>query len=823
MNFGHFYLDKEKDMVVELELEGEELYYTLKTPNHKSGNLIKNLAKLCELPLSTDENGLYVIQGKIPCYIDGKNRVLYAFRLGNTKIANIYPDGSIEVKASIPSISKTLMSQTKKYKLDVQKTIIKTYILNEVKFETDVHTHMNANLSPDILIALGIMHQIRYPLYYVKKLNLRLSKRQQKEMILQRQRVEEQFIHSSLEGKYLTRKIDDNTFINFADLMLGNIENIGYNINRIRASLAILKDGQAVFTNLEKVYLYRYVFTKGVQSKQLYSLKNINKIRDHDISETLKQIQKDHESPQYQNNTLFQDKLLWIARTYQKQGIHYVEISDTTLVKRQESIAMLEQVHTVMPHIYKETGVRIRFLAAIRRIPLTLGKEQINPVEDTLKKNLNVLKAIVIDPYVAGSDIVGEEVNDIKELKPLIQQLVKIAKEDSSFVIRIHAGENDGLKNSVRDSIACVKSSLEKGQKMPQVRIGHGLYTTNLNSAKGKELIQEMKDLNVILEFQITSNVRLNNLTSLENHPLKQYLKAGIQCVQGTDGQAIYGTSCIDEQLSLEKLLNLTPSDLEKMREVDRHLAIAGEKAFQRKEKKLQKKLEKASLEEIILKRMAHQTTMHSLLATNKKVDAYSALSKQIEELPWDKLPIIIAGGSFNSEQRQTKMTPSSKKLIDELLARSHPQEVFFVIGHTLNGYEKYLVEHNDKGFQIFCIVPLLLSENEVRKIKKANLKVCVSPEITGMGVYKSFNYEIFERRPSLVFAFDGNVSVMNLIQEAHNGKGKAMIFVSAETPTLKDKAQSLSGYVEIFNDEKEALYKLGRHKKEKQKEEEQK
>ena len=44
--------------------------------------------------------------------------------------------------------------------------------IKKSKFRTDLHTHMNANLSPDCLIALGIIHQVRYPLYYIKKLKL---------------------------------------------------------------------------------------------------------------------------------------------------------------------------------------------------------------------------------------------------------------------------------------------------------------------------------------------------------------------------------------------------------------------------------------------------------------------------------------------------------------------------------------------------------------------------------------------------------------------------------------------------------------------------
>ena len=86
--------------------------------------------------------------------------------------ANIYPDGRIERKAKIPAIIKLLMAQTKDYKLPIEKTIVKSYILKKSKFRTDLHTHLNQILQPDLLIALGVKHQIGYSLYYIKKLNL---------------------------------------------------------------------------------------------------------------------------------------------------------------------------------------------------------------------------------------------------------------------------------------------------------------------------------------------------------------------------------------------------------------------------------------------------------------------------------------------------------------------------------------------------------------------------------------------------------------------------------------------------------------------------
>ncbi len=174
--FNKFYLDKEKDIIVNLYKSGkDEITYILETPNHNTGNLITNLAKICNVKTIKNENDMKIIKGKIEASINGDNEEVYIFRLGGIKIANIYED-RIEIKAKIPAIIKTLMSQTKKYKLTIEKTIVKTYITKKLKFRTDLHTHMNANLSPDCLIALGIVHQIKYPLYYIKKINLKCKK-----------------------------------------------------------------------------------------------------------------------------------------------------------------------------------------------------------------------------------------------------------------------------------------------------------------------------------------------------------------------------------------------------------------------------------------------------------------------------------------------------------------------------------------------------------------------------------------------------------------------------------------------------------------------
>ena len=797
--FGQFYLDKEKDLVVDLFRDRDELHYVLRTPNHGTGNLITNLAALCNLELQTDEDGLKVIRGTLPCYIDGSNRMVYVFRLLDTKVANIYPDGRIERKASIPAIAKTLMSQTKDYRQDFRKTVVKTYILRECKFRTDLHTHMNANLDPDILIALGIHHQIRYPLYYIRKLGLRLSPAQERVLATRRAQTATQLRGSPLKGKYLNRRIDDGTFLNFASLILENLENAAWNIPRIRASLAIMKDGQAVFTNLEKVYLYRYVFCKGVPADDPIRIDGIERIPDHEIVQALAAMEMDRSNPAFSANSVFQDKLLWIARSYAACGIDYAEISDTTLAKPEDAPRMLAEVHAVMPAIRRETRVTLRFLAAIRRTPLTIVRDRI-AYDDSMRRSLQTIRAIAGDPYVAGSDIVGEEINDIRDLAPLLAELDRIAADHPSFTIRVHAGENDGLRDNVANAIRCIREGLAPGQPMPLIRIGHGLYTRNLASAKGRQLLEDLKDSGAVLEFQITSNVRLNNLSQLEHHPLRQYLAAGVPCVQGTDGGAVYGTDSIDEQLALEKTLNLSKEELIAMHRAEDAVRSRGLAALEEKMRVFVDEVGAGDVEAFYASRVqAQQPTEEALLDLSDTTDSAAVFSDRIEELPSDRVPVILVGGSFNNDRHATRRRRDICALLDDVLAKGDPGKMFLVICHSLSGYEQYLAERNQGKFDIYAFVPARIGPEEARSLKHAGVRIRVSIEPSPMGIYKSVAYEVFKRRPSVLIALDGNSSGANMIQDAKNGKRKCHIFVLDKRGMLREKARNLEGYVSLF------------------------
>ena len=377
-------------------------------------------------------------------------------------------------------------------------------------------------------------------------------------------------------------------------------------------------------------------------------------------------------------------------------------------------------------------------------------------------------------------------------------------------MIRIHAGENDSLRDNIANSIRCVAESLQPGQAFPPMRVGHGLYACDLRSASGKKLLEDMRNYGVTLEFQITSNVRLNNLSHLERHPLRQYLGAGVRCVQGTDGCALYGTNSIDEELSLEKLLGLTHEELLRMRRAEDSILEESLRVFREKEERFRARFAGGDLESFYRFRQEDALPAAAdLWHGSGKIDAGEALQDRIEPLPQGMLPVVVAGGSFNNSRHRTHVKAEDRELIDALIDGADPQKIFFVVGHSLTGQEGYLVRRAAGRFRVFAIVPDRISAAERARLLAAGVKARISIESSAMGLYKSFSYEIFKRMPSVLLAFDGNSSALNLVQEARNGREACCIFINPRSRGLAAKARMLKGYVRALTDAASVLEEL--------------
>ena len=285
-------------------------------------------------------------------------------------------------------------------------------------------------------------------------------------------------------------------------------------------------------------------------------------------------------------------------------------------------------------------------------------------------------------------------------------------------------------------------------------------------------------------------------------------MKNRVRCVQGTDGVGLYGSDTIEEQLALYNLLDLNDEDFKNMRKVEDEVIEKSEKYFENKKSKFEMLLNGRTLREAILelenKNIQESSKSKVKLRLKSNLESEIVLKEKIKKLPDNKVPIVIAGGSFNSKGRDTVLTEEGKEILKNLIQRVNADKAYFVIGHKMQGYEKAIVDISkelNKKFEIDAIIPKMVSESERDDLLRKDLNgVCISTEAEELGIYKSFNYEIFERRSSVVVAFDGNSPVSNLVQEAKNGKGSSKIYINEDIPVLKEKARYLGGYVIPFN-----------------------
>jgi len=204
-----------------------------------------------------------------------------------------------------------------------------------------------------------------------------------------------------------------------------------------------------------------------------------------------------------------------IARDYAAMGVTYVELSLSNIVEAD----WLRDIHRHVPAIEAETGTRLRFLAALSR-------------HDDLEWDLDLIdrmREIAGSRYFAGVDFMGHETNSTHAFARQIREIAAWADaERPGLAIRVHAGENPAHPENVRVAAESV------GDARVRLRIGHGLYGADAGA------IEALKRTGAVVEFNLGSNLALNNIQSTREVPIRRYLEAGIPAVLGTDGYGIY-------------------------------------------------------------------------------------------------------------------------------------------------------------------------------------------------------------------------------------------------------------------------------------------
>lgn len=237
------------------------------------------------------------------------------------------------------------------------------------------------------------------------------------------------------------------------------------------------------------------------------------------------------------------------ARDYQEMGVRYVELSVSEVVRADR----LREIHAELPAIEEETGVTVRFLAALSR-------------HDDLEWDLDLIdriKELAPSPYLVGVDFMGHETNSTRAFLPQLEALGRWASEAKpGFVVRVHAGENPAHPENVRVAVEALRPY------DVTVRVGHGLFGV------GDETVDLLRELGVVVEFNLDSNFALNNIQGPHEVPLLRYVRAGVPCVLGTDGYGIYQTT-LAQVARAAALAGLGPDDLAAVQAAERAYVAA--------------------------------------------------------------------------------------------------------------------------------------------------------------------------------------------------------------------------------------------------------
>ncbi len=238
------------------------------------------------------------------------------------------------------------------------------------------------------------------------------------------------------------------------------------------------------------------------------------------------------------------------------QNIIYAEIRFAPNFHTKGGLTLEEVVEAVISGIKETPDIKINLLLCLMRG--NTEEENIKTIE-LARKYLN--------KGVCGVDLAGPEAlysND------KFTKLFKMVKE-KHIPFTIHAGEAD-RPNSVKTAI-----------EMGATRIGHGI-----KAIEDEQVIELIKEKDILLEVCPTSNVQTNAVAAYEDHPIYELYNLGIKICINTDNDTVSNVNLNDEYIKLNHIFGFTTEDFKIMN------LNAIEKAFisEEEKKELKRKIQ---------------------------------------------------------------------------------------------------------------------------------------------------------------------------------------------------------------------------------------
>ena len=156
------------------------------------------------------------------------------------------------------------------------------------------------------------------------------------------------------------------------------------------------------------------------------------------------------------------------------------------------------------------------------------------------------LTARYVDDGVVSFGVGGDEVRGPADE---FAEAYRYAR-DAGLRLTAHAGETDGPDS--------VRRALDIGAE----RIGHGI-----RAVEDPDLLRRLREERIPLEVCITSNVRTGAVASLEAHPIKRLVDAGVIVTLNSDDPGMFGSDLATEFGIAEEVFGLSQGQLAEIRQ----------------------------------------------------------------------------------------------------------------------------------------------------------------------------------------------------------------------------------------------------------------
>lgn len=217
-----------------------------------------------------------------------------------------------------------------------------------------------------------------------------------------------------------------------------------------------------------------------------------------------------------------------LSQDLEDDGVIYAEVRFAPIKLTESGLSLEEVIKTVM-NGFQKGNVLVSLILCMMR----------NDTYDTNIKIVNLAEKF-LGKGVVALDLAGDEKRYPTSSFEKIFSIIK--KKEIPFTI--HAGEINDI-----DSL---KSALHYGAK----RLGHGI-----NVIHYPELIDKIKEKQVLLEVCPTSNVQTNSIIDYYHHPIKKLQEKGCPISVSTDNRTVSNITLTEEYKRLMDIFHFTVED----------------------------------------------------------------------------------------------------------------------------------------------------------------------------------------------------------------------------------------------------------------------